>query len=325
MSSSNRKFLTEFMYLATVHVDYIGRPQQLPELLAADFERPPHLYLITSQPVMTADPDTLQIDDEFIRGTIRIMNRNAFSEYEFRSPHPFGADATIQSPWPHEEFLVYNSTGEHLGGGVVANLGLTSTLRVPIPALEHKVLYVGQAYGKDGERIAPDRLVAHSTLQRILAECPRDRQIWLMLASLSDENFLAEIDAAATASATNDEDNEHISRLAEAIADPPFDRSIAVSLAEAGLIRYFQPYYNKVFKDAFPGPQHRLLEVLRDLDLLALITELQSHNIPVLLSSDQVPAHYYHEAKYYIHLDGSDRRSDWAMRDWLSPDKSDTE
>lgn len=224
MSSSNRKFLTEFIYLATVHVDYIGRPQQLPELSAADFDRPPHLYLITSQPLMTTDPETLWIDEEFVHGTIRIMNGSAFSEYEFRSPHPLGADKTIQSPWPYDEFLVHDSTGENLGGGVIANLGLTSTLRVPIPALEHKVLYVGQAYGTDGDRIAPDRLVAHSTLQRILAECPRDRQIWLMLASLSDENFLAEIDGAATASATNDEDSDHISRLAEAVENPPFDK-----------------------------------------------------------------------------------------------------
>lgn len=39
--------------------------------------------------------------------------------------------------------------------------------------------------------------------------------------------------------------------------------------------------------------------------------------MPLSLGSDKVPTSHYHEAKFYIHLDGPDRVSDWAMRDWL--------
>jgi len=142
-----------------------------------------------------------------------------------------------------------------------------------------------------------------------------------MVASISDEHFLIEMDPRATASATDDEDDDHTSRVLDAIENPPFDVSVAVSLAEAGLIRYFQPHYNEIFKNMFPGRRHKMLETLRELDLLGLVVELQSHSIRVRLGSDQVPTSIWHEAKYYIHFDGPDRRSDWAMRNWLTPDK----
>ncbi|MHA3020888.1 hypothetical protein ACXPWS_11550 [Mycobacterium sp. BMJ-28] len=321
MSPDNRKFLTEALYGVTVYVDYISRPQQLSELQSVTYERPPHLYLITRLPLMKLNTETAAINEEFIEGSIKIQHEDTFTEYPFHAPHPFGADRQIVSHWPYDEFVVHDSEGQEIGGGTVANLGLMSTINVPVAAMDYEVLYVGQAYGENGERIAPHRLSSHETLQKALAENPHDKQIWLMVASVSDENFFLEIDPRPLASKSNDEDNDHIRELLDAIDDPPFDESIAVSIAEAGLIRYFQPQYNKIFKNTFPTSNQKMLETLRELDLLGIVVELQSHGIPVLLSSNRVKPHVYHEAKYYIHLDGENRVSDWAMRDWLTPRK----
>jgi hypothetical protein len=94
-----------------------------------------------------------------------------------------------------------------------------------------------------------------------------------------------------------------------------------VSLAEAGLIRYFQPLYNDVFKLRFPGRRHTILENLRERDLMGLVVELQAQDMPLRLGSEKVPYLHYHLAKFLIHLDGPDRDSDWTMRDHLIADE----
>lgn len=318
-SRSRRKYATEFIYLPTVHIDWISRPQELAELQRVDFERPPHLYFITSRPFITMDPDSVFIDSESIQGKIRIPTRDTFVEHEINVQHDFGPDNRIEIPWPHDKFHVFDISGDEVGGGVVANLAMITTEAPDFSVVDFDVLYVGQAYGKDGERIAPDRLSSHSTLQKALADCPRDRQIWLMVASISDEQLLIDIDGKVVPTTSDEEDEEHRSRVIEIIDNPNFKESEAISIAEAGLIRYFQPRYNETFKNAFPGPQYKMLETLRKLDLLGLIVELQGFDIPVSLGSEKVKSWIYHEAKYYVHLDGPDRTSDWTMRDWLEP------
>jgi hypothetical protein len=314
---SRRKFATEFIYLVVVHIDWVSRPQELPELQKIEFERPPHIYIIASLPRVTIKPETITGDEEFIEGTVCIQNGAEVTEHHFRSRHDFGTGWTLDSQWPHDEYSVVDSNGDVIASGVVANLGTQASHEWPIETRFFDVLYVGQAYGTDGDRIAPDRLAAHATLQKILAECPRDKQIWLMVASISDEQLLIEIAGRVTPSTTDEEDAEHQNRIIRTIDNPAFHESEAVSMAEAGLIRYFQPPYNEIFKTAFPGPRHKMLESLRELDLLGLLVELQAFDMPLSLGSDKVPSSPYHEAKFYIHLDGPDRVSDWAMRDWL--------
>lgn len=312
--------MTEFLPLIVVHVDYICRPKELPKLQAVQFERPPHLYIIASRPRITAKPESITIGDQFIEGTVCIQRGGEFTEHRFYSRHQLGANLTFEAPWPHDEYRVIEDNGEVVASGVVANLGSVATHEWPAETHDFDVLYVGQTYGTDGKRIAPDRLASHATLQKILSDCPPDRQIWLMVASISDEQLLIEMDPRAEASTSVQEDKEHIKRVTDTINSPVYDESDAVSLAEAGLIRYFQPEYNQVFKNLFPAPRLKMLETLRPLDLLALVIELQSDAVLARFGSGNVPYSFYHEAKFYIHLDGENRRSDWAMRDWLKPD-----
>jgi hypothetical protein len=52
--------------------------------------------------------------------------------------------------------------------------------------LDLKVLYIGQSYGVEGARTAPDRLQSHSTLQGIYSEAiikNPDCEVWFILTS----------------------------------------------------------------------------------------------------------------------------------------------
>lgn len=318
MSQSTRKFTTEFLLGIVVHIDWMSRPQELAQLQAIDFERPPHLYIIASLPLVSIKPETVRLDGEFMEGFVKLHNGPRHTVHHFRTKHDLGPGCTLHSEWPHDEYEIRDSNDERVAWGVVASIGYVATHEWPIEARNFEVLYVGQAYGTEGDRIAPDRLAAHATLQKILAECPRDRQIWLIIGSISDENLFIEIDPRVPALTTDAEDKEHIRTVTQAVECPEFRETQSVSLAEAAMIRYFQPPYNDIFKRQFPGRRHTILESLRRLDLLALVVEVQAQHMPLFLGSASVPSALYHEAKFYIHLDGTERQSDWAMRDFLS-------
>ena len=55
------------------------------------------------------------------------------------------------------------------GGGIETDV-LSLYLGLSKEHLKSKILYIGQSYGKAGERNAIQRLASHSTLQKILAD-----------------------------------------------------------------------------------------------------------------------------------------------------------
>src|SRR3546814_13698990 len=56
-------------------------------------------------------------------------------------------------------------------------------------AIRFDVLYIGQAYGKDGSRNALDRLLKHETLQRISVKgVPSDRRLTLLMLEIEPGN-----------------------------------------------------------------------------------------------------------------------------------------
>jgi hypothetical protein len=60
-----------------------------------------------------------------------------------------------------------------------------------------------------------------------------------------------------------------------------------VSLAEASLIKYFEPEYNKIYKTTFPSPKHKVLEELLRLDFSGLVVEINTENIKAKLIVDR--------------------------------------
>ena len=144
--------------------------------------------------------------------------------------------------------------------GLVVNGGkiLVSDLILAVDAqVIVNVLYIGQAQGKDGNRNTKNRLVSHSTLQRILADV-NDYQISYDLRIISfgiSENLMW------TNLTTEETSNASLNDI-YSLENNQFNFSInfsdTINLVEAKLINYFKPSrYNKDFvKNFVPSKTH---------------------------------------------------------------------
>jgi len=125
--------------------------------------------------------------------------------------------------------------------------------------IDFKVIYIGQAYGSDGSRNAFDRLKKHETLQKIaLKGIPEGYEISLCLLEIQPANKIATV---FNPMAQDDEDsNDRIKAGLDKLFNT--DEKERVTLYEASLIRYFEPEFNKEFKNSFPSTN---MKVLKDL------------------------------------------------------------
>jgi hypothetical protein len=166
------------------------------------------------------------------------------------------------------------------------------------------VLYIGQAYGGDGSRNALDRLKKHETLQKIAVKgIPEDYVLTiLMLAIEPSSQLITMINPWA-------KDQSHgLERMKKGLL---FDTNEAerTTLYEAALIRYFQPPFNKEFKNSFPSTNMKVLAECYNKDFSALVAEICIDELPFKLFSAaaQRTGTGYHHAKHNLHTDESRR------------------
>ena len=156
-----------------------------------------------------------------------------------------------------------------------------------------EVLYVGQTFGKEGNRLSVDRLSRHTTLQRILAEVSdetgQDEILLLGLQYSNPKNLLSSAGGAwVEPSASSDEEQVHLMKAGQ----QTFRRKDRILLAEAALINHFKPRYNIMHRDSFSRSNSRKLKTLQSLlkeDFSALIVEINTSNIRSKLWSAHAP------------------------------------
>jgi hypothetical protein len=166
--------------------------------------------------------------------------------------------------------------------------------------LDLEVLYIGQAYGSDGSRTAVDRLQNHSTLQGIYAEAIRnspDQEVWMVLCSF-EPYLLASFDGRSKNYATTlHQDDAHIHQvISTAITEQQ-----EINFTEAALIKYFQPEYNKVYKDSFPNPAHSTYSECYDVDLNMVSVEVQTEELRLKLWSEAAKPAWVHFCTFPLH------------------------
>ena len=114
--------------------------------------------------------------------------------------------------------------------------------------LNFEVKYIGQAYGKDGNRNCIDRLLKHETLQKIsLKGVPDGYDLYIVLLEVYENNKL--ITVMNPFAKEKDESNDRIKSGIEKLRETT--EAEKTSLYEASLIRYFYLEFNKEFKIAF--------------------------------------------------------------------------
>ena len=300
MEKSKKKYLSEFAvnlcsarWLLTSASQFmtggiIGRQEQ-------EVANSCHIYLIGKTPVIYFCKDSLRYENSILSGRIFYRIEGVSREKEFSFPFPLldGATQVKISKYPHREVLTLDENGNevrYLPASAVC-MG-TGWHLVNTELSDIEVLYVGQAFG-DGTRNAFDRLKNHSTLQKILAQAQYespDYEVQILTFEYAPYRVISQMDGRAGNVISDYRDME---RFRSIINNHLTDRE-QICLVEAGLIRYFQPRYNEIYKDNFPNDKHKILEGCYNLDFSGLIVEINTDELRFRLFSPTVKPKRHH-------------------------------
>ncbi len=252
----------------------------------------------------------------------KIQRRDQFEDLSIR----IGLDNNIWQPgleikseYPYRMFQLYRD-GELLLNAKVYTFLQLFQFNEQQDFIDFEVLYIGQSYGVDGARTAPDRLISHSTLQGIYAEAMDknpDSEIWLALASFDQFNLMM---FDGRSSFTDEERESDKERFSTAYDKLNWDGGISdqqkINFTEAALIRYFKPPYNQIYKDSFPNPAHSTYTECYDLDINSVCIELNTGDIVnCRFYSEAVPKVNWHMKDFALHSK-EERRAMFDISDY---------
>jgi hypothetical protein len=296
----NRRYDIEFMLNPLIIAKYHGRQKDLRKTKLPS-EPVCNLYIVSRAPRITVDPKTVQFTTSGeLFAVLRQQIKGSFKEYPIHIERfdPDAAKFKWQSEWPYDELDMIDAAGKRRELGSVS-IFFRQAGMLPRALMNQEVLYIGQAFGKTGERNAYDRLKNHSTLQRIYSENSPDQEIWLTLCSIDDVMLNTVIGKpGGVVEKTKAESDAHFDRVYERYNSPDFWNREVVTGAEAGLIYYFKPAYNLVYKDNFLDPTHAHMAALFELEFHTVIIELQSIDVKVSFGSALVAPKNVHIVHY---------------------------
>lgn len=259
-----------------------------------------HIYIITSRPYPYYVPASITHEGNKLSGEIGYRvngeeKRLPFKDWQFVLP-----DEAVElrvDEYPHRDIWSYDGQGNRITympatflASIYGSQGDEGDLN------QFEVLYVGQAIGK-GNRSAQERLLNHSTLQKILARTQHDypdKEINIFMLQFEHEQMISSMDGTADEADKSDENEKRFFN----VMDNPPDQKQKIAMVEAGLIRYFQPPYNEVFKIKFPSTKLKTLQSCVKLDVSGLIVELNLRNFNFYLYSQSIESSLTHLAKY---------------------------
>lgn len=217
--------------------------------------------------------------------------------------------ARFECPYPHTTLKLFNENNEIISSASVALL--MSMFDMRHEALDLEVKYIGQSYGVEGARTAPNRLLSHSTLQEIyfdiISKTP-DKEVWFILVQFKQILITSFDGTQEKYGTTNEEDDEHM----YTVINTPITKQQEINFTEAALIRYFQPEYNDKFKYNFPNPAHSTYAECYDLDLNSIYFEVHTEDLYSRLFTKTVGPEWIHFGKFTMH--SSEERRD--MMNW---------
>lgn len=266
-----------------------------------------HIYIISKVPAIRFCPESHGYEGGILSGKLLYSINGELKSKEFAFPFELMDDAVEVklSPYPHREVITCNASGEQVRY-LQASL-LSNALRWHNEENElrdFEVLYIGQSFG-DGTRTAFERLKSHSTFQKILADLQYQNpeyEVQLFMFEFSDYSVITQFDGRAK---NVIDDYRDLDRF-RSIIDNPLSLKEQICLIEATLIRYFNPEYNKTYKDSFPDQKHKILESCYDLDFSALIVFMNVEELGYRLWSPSVAPHWRHSCNIDL-LDPKER------------------
>jgi hypothetical protein len=265
---------------------------------------PCHIYFICKRPRITIDRSGFRSSKELLEFQFKIQKEDQFQRLNLKFQNIFpDSDIRLVTEFPFSIFELQGAKGKLMRAKVATFLQSSSRFIENPEFLDLEVLYVGQSYGVEGARTAPDRLRSHSTLQGIYAEAIAnnpDSEIWLALASFEQINLMMFDGRTKFTDQEKLEDKTRFQDVFNKLHTEGISEQQKINFTEAALIRYFSPPYNKIYKDSFPNPAHSTYSHCCDLDINSVCIELQT--------SDMVDCDFYSQTI---------PRAPWHMKDFL--------
>ena len=310
-----QKYLTETTLLQATKSVALTKPAELEGFAARhpEIAQHAHIYFVCQRPrVRVIDAEIRRAEE--IRVVLSFATEMGTTERELVIPAAI-FHLKITSVCREKGGAYLKLSDEH---GATALMPPEYLLRIgdeTFPELANlEVIYVGQAYGESGARSAIDRLKAHSTLQKVLAD--QQHVSWWMEAVLllfvfDDHQLVSVIDGTSRPAVTGDADDVHFQSLLE----QPLSSAQLVTIAEASLIRYFQPQYNLHFKDNYPTTDLQHLKDAYRLDYSGIVTEIDTEGIAVKTFAKHRRPLGHHTAHFDLH-DPKERFSFFGIVDF---------
>lgn len=288
----NIRLPTEFainMYLEKMMILQQPELKSVSQINYFDEKSPCHIYFICKKPRLTVIPEKFEATEEHIKMTFGINRKGIIEEIEYKFSNDFESKYIhIVSSYPYNIFQLKSKDEQLLDAKVSPFL----QTHISGDFLNLEVLYIGQSYGVDGARTAPDRLENHSTLQGIYAEAiinNPDSEIYLALASFTQINLMMMDGKTKFSNEELKEDEIRREKVNERLNWEGINEQQKINFTEAALIKYFQPRYNKIYKNSFPNPAHSTYSECYELDINAVCIELQTYEmINCCFFSDEV-------------------------------------
>lgn len=292
-----RKYISEFgMHVYSSHVT-ICYPNDLQSL---EVDHKYHIYMVNLIPKLKFVKDSIVIEKEGFSIDVSVQTENKnINETLMVSLHPLidHTKFTFTLDKPLKSLTIKDKNG----GGVITRI-LPFYLENSRQNLECEIVYIGQSFGKKGERDALDRLKSHSTLQKIQADHLFNNPESDIAVSLWEftPRLLTSFDGKTKEyEKSSKEDKEHMLQILE---NPPlYINNQIINITEAALINYFKPNYNEKFKNNFPNIEHLGYKYYYDLDFNSLLVELDPDAIGLNLFSKEKNYHLFNAIEYTLH------------------------
>ena len=263
-----------------------------------------NIYFILKRPKVSVNPDSFISDGKKAKFSFRVHQQNDFSEINLGIELK-DANSELQfiTEYPYDMFgiadqekpLFLARPGSLIDSDLVLN-------NIDTDILDYEVLYVGQAYGKKGNREATERLSSHQTLQKIythsLTQNP-DCDIWILFAEFTQVSMLMSLGQDLFEESS--ENKNHEEKLIENFFDNnglKFTERQKINFTEGALIKYFEPKYNIELKNSFPSEKHKSYSECYELDIRALNIELDTSEMTRKLFSEKAPRKSYHSKMF---------------------------
>lgn len=276
----DRKYMAEFglnvftSYKTIVPVEYFEKIND---------SRKYHIYFIMACSKVYIDPKSLSADQNGINLDLIELNDGIEKRIKLNSvivdPELDHGKINLTSKYPYnrleiaitqESFLKKYCPGKT---STVINIDSQSLINFNRELWGFEVLYIGKAYGENGNRTAQNRLPSHSTLQKILIDCHskyQDKQLYIFLLEFEPLLNMSFDGITKKYSATKDEEEQHFENILSFL--PEYQQ--VINITEAALINYFKPDYNTCFVENFPDTDHKGYRQYFSLDYNCLSVEL---------------------------------------------------